>query len=335
MSRLRLPDLSPLAPPPVAPPPTPARAVAILLRRREFLKALGAAAVVAAVPWTWVERSWAARRGRFFTRQERATLEALADSILPPDADPGASDLGVGRYIEGLLTAFDHRVPRLYAGGPFSGRQPFIDYARGRPSRRRPKNAFKRFVRPTRLQALYWRWQIVGTAGLSAADRALVAPLDAQAGGPLPGLRDLYRDGLARLDALSRTEEGAAFAELAPDARARVRDVALRTFPRPERRDRNFIQLVTRHTLEGAFAAPEYGGNHRQLGWKMLGREGDSQPLGYALYSRRAGGYRERPDQPLSTPDPDEIDGANPISAEADRVEAFIVTTGGPLGDAC
>jgi hypothetical protein len=111
--------------------------VTILLSRRQVLAALGAAAVVAATPWTRVAESWAATRGRFFTARERRRLEALGESILPADADPGATGLGVVRYIERLLTAFDYRVPRLYAGGPFSGRRPFIDYACGVPDRRR------------------------------------------------------------------------------------------------------------------------------------------------------------------------------------------------------
>lgn len=335
MSRFRLPNLSRLSPPAAPPPPTPIQAVAILLSRRQFLKALGAAAVIAAAPWTRVERTWAAARGRFFTSQERRTLDALADSILPPDADPGAAALGATRYIEGLLTAFDRHVPRIYAGGPFSGRQPFIDYERGVPSHRRPRNSFRHFVPLTRLQDLNWRWQIQGTAGLSAADQALVAPLDAQLGGPLPGLRDVYRDGLSRLDAFSRTQAGAAFVDLDAATRTKVLNAARTSFPVLARRDRNFIQLVARHAIEGVCAAPEYGGNARTRGWKMLGLEGDSQPLGYALYSRRADAYRERADHPLSTPNPDEIDGPRPLSAEGDQIEQFIVATTGSLGDAC
>jgi hypothetical protein len=335
VSRFRLPNLSRLSPPAAPPPPTPIQAVAILLSRRQFLKALGAAAVIAAAPWTRVERTWAAARGRFFTSQERRTLDALADSILPPDADPGAAALGATRYIEGLLTAFDRHVPRIYAGGPFSGRQPFIDYERGVPSHRRPRNSFRHFVPLTRLQDLNWRWQIQGTAGLSAADQALVAPLDAQLGGPLPGLRDVYRDGLSRLDAFSRTQAGAAFVDLDAATRTKVLNAARTSFPVLARRDRNFIQLVARHAIEGVCAAPEYGGNARTRGWKMLGLEGDSQPLGYALYSRRADAYRERADHPLSTPNPDEIDGPRPLSAEGDQIEQFIVATTGSLGDAC
>jgi len=335
VSRLRLPDLTPLAPRPESPPPTAAQAVTILLSRRRFLQALGAAAIVAATPWTRVSQGWAASRGRFFTARERRALEALAESIFPADADPGAKRLGVARYIEGLLTAFDQRVPRLYAGGPFSGRRPFIDYETGTPSRRRPHDSFKQFVPPSRLQALYWRWQIHGTAGLSAADQALVAPLDAQLGGLLPGLRDVYRDGLASLDALSRAREGAAFVDLDDAARARVRDAARSSFPVLVRRDRNFIDLVAQHTMQGAFAAPEYGGNRRSMGWNLLRVEGDSQPLGYALYSKRDDAYHERSDQPLSTPNPDEIGAPRPLSNEAERVIALIVASGGAVGDAC
>jgi len=309
--------------------------VTILLSRRQFLRALGAAAVVAATPWTRVTQSWAAGRGRFFTARERRTLEALAESILPADADPGAARLGVVRYIERFLTAFDYPVPRLHAGGPFSGRQPFIDYDRGVPSRKRPKDSFKHFVPPTRLQTIYWRWQLFGTTGLSAAERALVAPLDAQLGGPLPGLRQVYREGLASLDAFSRAQEGLAFLDLDEAARARVRDAARGAFPVLARRDRNFIGLVTQHTIEGAFSAPEYGGNRNARGWKMLGLEGDSQPLGYALYSRGDDAYHERPDQPLSTPNPDEVGGPRPLSAEAELLIGLIVASGGALGDAC
>ena len=334
MSRLRLPDFRHLT---TADPasPTPGQAVAILLGRRQFLRALGAATVVATLPLAWVERGWATRRGRFFTGAERRALKALADSILPRDADPGAVTLGAVRYIEGFLTAFESRVPAIHAGGPFSGRQPFIDYDQGVPGARRPRNDFKRFVPPTRLQSVYWRWQLYGSDGLSATDQALIAPLDAQLGGPLPGLRGIYRDGLARLDALSRTQEGGAFADLDPAARERVRDAARTQLPVPPRRDRNFIALVAQHTIEGVLSAPEYGGNRRRRGWRMLGLEGDSQPLGYALYSRRADDYRERPDLPLSTPNPDEVTGPAPLSAEADQVQQFIVATTQPLEGLC
>lgn len=336
MSRLRLPDFSRVAPlPPAAPPPTTATAVRVLLSRRQFLKAATAATALLVLPWTRVERVWARARGRFFTAGERRTLEALVDTILPPDAEPGATDLGVVTYIDRFLFAFEERVPRLYAGGPFSGRNPFINYATGTPSRRRPKNAFKRFIPPTRLQSLYWRWQLVGTSGLSAAEQTLVAPLDAQLGGALIGLQELYRTGLASLDALARTQEGKTFADLDVDGRARVRDKAKASFPKDPRRNQNVIDLVVQHTLEGAFSAPEYGGNRGGRGWRLIGLEGDSQPLGYALYSRRDDAYRPRAGHPLSGPDPDEADGPQPLSAEADLIQRSIVLGASIFPDGC
>src|SRR5262245_6903803 len=127
MSRLRLPNLAfaRTAVPPVE-APTPVQVVRILLGRRQFLQALGAASVVLLAPWVRVERAWAGARGRFFTKSARKTLEALVDTIIPPDEAPGAVQLGVVRYIEGMLTMFDERRPKLYAGGPYSNRNPFI-----------------------------------------------------------------------------------------------------------------------------------------------------------------------------------------------------------------
>src|SRR5262249_12329130 len=155
------------------------------------LAAVGAAITWLAAPWPRLERARAALPGRFFTRHELATLEALCDHVIPPDRDPGASDLGAPRYIEGLLTAFDADVPRIFAGGPFSARNPFPDYATGTPSSRRPRNSLEKFIALSRLEELEWRAEIFGSeaAGLPKF-------IDNQLGGPLIGLRDLYRSGL-------------------------------------------------------------------------------------------------------------------------------------------
>lgn len=335
MSRLRLPNLS-FVRPAAAPPPTPTQVVRVLLGRRQFLQALGAASVVLLAPWTRVEQAWAAARGRFFTKSQRRTLGALVDTIIPPDEAPGAAELGVVRYIENMLTMFDERHPRLYAGGPFSNRNPFIDFETGSPSKKRPRNAFKKFIPPNRLQDLYWRWQIVGTTGLDAAQRALVEPLDAQLGGaPLVGLQDLYSEGLSQLDALSREGEGAAFVDLDDAARVRVRDGAKNGLPDDPRRGKNFIELVVQHTVEGLFAAPEYGGNRKGGGWAFTPVEGDSQPLGYALYSTGDDAYHERADHPLSTPNPDELAGPLPLSQISDIIQQVIVVGANASPEGC
>src|SRR5258705_209618 len=127
MSRLRLPKTAHPASRDLprelrwdAPPPS----VGLYLGRRDFLKALGVLLAALAAPAIRVERAIAKARGGFFTKQERAALEALVDRILPPDdGQVGGKGLGVARYIETFLTALDaKRKPRLFAGGPFSGR---------------------------------------------------------------------------------------------------------------------------------------------------------------------------------------------------------------------
>jgi hypothetical protein len=298
------------------------RSPLVLLGRREFLKALALLLAALATPLTRARQATAAARGRFFTRPESATLTALCDRILPADADPGAVALGAPVYIERLLTAFDRRgVPRIFAGGPFSHRNPFPNPRTGTPSRRRPRNAFQRFVRPTRVQELRWRAELFGTAAVSGAD------FNDAALGPLTGLRDLYRAGLQKVDEVATMTEGKPYAQLGTDAQDRVLALLDRDAfrPDPRRENRTFVDLLVQHTLEGCFSVPEYGGNRRGEGWKMIGLEGDSQPLGYSLYSRRDDRYHERPDHPMTSANPDELDAPRPISAEGRHIQDTIV----------
>jgi gluconate 2-dehydrogenase gamma chain len=40
--------------------------------------------------------------------------------------------------------------------------------------------------------------------------------------------------------------------------------------------------LLYVHACEGAYGAPEYGGNRDLAGWQAIGFPGDVQPRGYA-----------------------------------------------------
>jgi hypothetical protein len=314
--------------------------VAVLLGRREFLKALAVLLAALAAPATTFRRAWAAARGRFFTRHELATLEALCDRVIPPDADPGAAALGAAIYIERLLTAFEHRVPRIFAGGPFSGRNPFPDDKLGRPSHRRPPNAFAHFIPLTPTRELRWRAELFGSAAVDGAD------FNDGLLGPLKGLRDLYRESLAHVDDVARMLAGADFVALSPEQQ----DEAFRAldtgppgvrFPRDPRRGVTFIDVLITHTLEGCFAAPEYGGNRHLGGWRLIGLEGDDQPLGYSIFSLATNGYVERADHPMSTPNPDEIDPATgalrpkPLSSDGARMQTSIATLSEAVGETC
>src|SRR5947199_8207732 len=162
MPTLKLPRALPGPAEPLAPgPPFPPT---LLLGRRQFLKGLGALLAALAAPATSVRRAYAAARGRFFTGHEFATLAALCDRVIPPDHDPGARALGAAHYIERMLTAFEHRVPLVFAGGPCSNRNSFPDNDYCSPTRRRPKNAFRHFIPPTRVLELRWRPEHLGSA---------------------------------------------------------------------------------------------------------------------------------------------------------------------------
>jgi hypothetical protein len=95
---------------------------------------------------------------------EREALTVIVDRLIPPGADPaaepGAGEAGVVDYIDGLLDAFAVDPPRIFAGGPSSGR--FGGEA-----------AYQPFLPLTRVQEIAWRqriaeWQQIYRAGLAA-----------------------------------------------------------------------------------------------------------------------------------------------------------------------
>jgi hypothetical protein len=299
----------------LAPPQNPERSLtaalpfhllrAAHLTRRQFLFVSGAVAALASATRPGVGRAFSFfRQQRFFTDAEFATLEALVDRILPPDQDPGAKELGVAVYIERLLTTFDCGGVGLYRRGPFSGRTPYPDYQFGTPSSRFPENGFLRSIRASRLQELFWRAQLYGSQAAG-----IPPELDATQGGPLLGLRDFYQQGLADVDAVAVSTAGQVYAQLS----VADQDVVLAkldspgVLPMDPRRGKTFLDIVIQHVLEGSFSPPEYGGNRNTQGWQMLGIEGDNQPLGYSIFSFELGTYRERPDHPMSTPNPNEL----------------------------
>jgi len=66
--------------------------------RRRFLKTALAAASGSAVSCSRRKGAW-----RFFTDEQARLVAAVADQIIPPDQDPGASAAGVVDYIDGQL----------------------------------------------------------------------------------------------------------------------------------------------------------------------------------------------------------------------------------------
>jgi hypothetical protein len=155
-----------------------------------------------------------------------------------------------------------------FAGGPFSGRQPFVDPETLAASRRFPRDAFLDFAPLNRVQRIALKARLDGT---SETPELSGNPL---ASGTRVNLRAQYRARLAEIDFVSQQRFGLAFVDL---------------------------------TMEGLFSAPEYGGNRGGIGWRLIGYGGDSQPLGYTLgFDEESGTYVERTDAPNSRPNPNE-----------------------------
>jgi hypothetical protein len=112
----------------------------------------------------------------FFTAAEYRTVEAACARLIPTDEDPGATEAGVVDYIDTFLGAFAFDPPRIWAGGPFSGR------FGGSPG-------FATFHRLAPLDELAWRTRIEGSLG--RAER--------EWNGPVTGLQERYRDGVRSL----------------------------------------------------------------------------------------------------------------------------------------
>jgi len=170
----------------------------------------------------------------FFSDDEYAAVDAACGRLIP-----GATEARVVDYVDGLLGAFAVDPPRIWAGGPFSGR-------RGGDA------GFGEFIPLSKLDELAWRTRIEGSRGIA----------EREFNGPVVGLQERYRDGLAAL--------GTDFANSDPE----TQDTRLRA-------NEAFTELLYEHACEGMYGAPEYGGNQNLLGWQSIEFEGDVQPRGY------------------------------------------------------
>ncbi len=172
---------------------------------------------------------------------EYATLKAACAQMMPSDQGAaGADEAGVADYIDIFLGAFTFDPPRIWAGGPSSGRHG-------------GEAGFANFIPLPRLDELAWRTRLEGSQGLP----------EREFNGPVVGLQERYRSGLAAL--------GDDFTEV--DGKEQRRRL---------RADEEFSALLWEHCCEGMYGVPEYGGNRNGIGWESIGWEGDVQPRGYS-----------------------------------------------------
>jgi hypothetical protein len=234
------------------------------LSRRSFLAAGGALGLLAVAPpgrvRALLDDALAAApsgNGRFLTRHELATLRAATARFVPGppyDPDPGALEAGVAEAIDLLLGAFRVKPPLIHAGGPFSGR------AGG------GRDDFARFVPLDPQAELGWRIRLEGSRGRREREFA----------GPVTGLQEIYRRGLAHLDERSRSSYAVDFAA----APAPAQDAILSD--QSDAQTQELVGTALANTIEAMYGPPEYGGNRNLVGWKTTRWPGDRQPAGFA-----------------------------------------------------
>ena len=112
----------------------------------------------------------------WLTDAEYRTLAAACERLVPADGGTGATEVGAADYIDVLLGAFSFDPPRIWAGGPTSGR------FGGEPG-------FASFHSLTPIEELAWRIRIEGTKGMP----------EREFNGAAEGWQDRYRRGLADL----------------------------------------------------------------------------------------------------------------------------------------
>jgi hypothetical protein len=124
--------------------------------RRSVVTAFGLIPLASLAPSLLAEsqaRAAAGRGYRFFNAHQAAVVKAAAARLVPgPNDDPtekvlnspGATEADVIRYIDTMLSAFDHHRPKIFAGGPWSNRAGgHVDHMR-------------HFVKPARRQVVAW-----------------------------------------------------------------------------------------------------------------------------------------------------------------------------------
>jgi Gluconate 2-dehydrogenase subunit 3 len=114
----------------------------------------------------------------YFSPAQHAVVAAACERLIPSDESPGAAAAGAADYIDALLGAFRFDPPRIWAGGPFSGR------AGG-------DAGFATFLPLDPLDELAWRTRIEGSRDLP----------EREWNGPVTGLQELYDQGIAALEA--------------------------------------------------------------------------------------------------------------------------------------
>lgn len=183
---------------------------------------------------------------RFFTPHEAQTVEALTARILPgTPEDPGAREAGVVNYIDNMLSY------QLGFAEPTYREPPYAETYQGDA--------------PPSSEASYQVIWVAEDEVERYGYQSILTP------------REVYRLGVAYIDSYARTKFSDDFVNLSEEQQDSiigdmVDGKAADSFERFS--DEQFFQVLRRHSAEGMFSDPAYGGNRDMVGWQLLGYPG-------------------------------------------------------------
>ena len=215
------------------------------MRRRTVISAIPVAVASVAVLGTDGCTSSSGSAGppalRFFTGHQAAVVEAATARIAPGPADDPA-EAGHPGAREADVTGYIDSM--LGALGALDGAAPAI-FAGGPWSNRHTSgpDLMARFAALDPVARIAWRRR-------------------------LQGWQQQYRQGITTLDKLA----GGDFTKASHAKQDKILSMPTAS---------SFTSLLFEHTIEGLYAAPEYGGNRDLVGWKDISFPGDIQPRGY------------------------------------------------------
>ncbi len=210
-------------------------------RRRAVIAAIPLAAVLAGCT-SPQKRAPGATALRFFTSHQAAVVEDATARIAPgPTDDP--AEAGHPGAREADVTGYIDTM--LGALGALASSPPPVIFAGGPWSNRHTSgpDLMARFVPLDPVAAIAWRKRLAGWQQQYAMG---IEALDKLAGGDFTKATASHQDKILATQSVS-----------------------------------TFTALLFEHTIEGLYAAPEYGGNRGLVGWKDISFPGDIQPRGY------------------------------------------------------
>jgi gluconate 2-dehydrogenase gamma chain len=124
-----------------------------------------------------------------------------------------------------------------------------------------------------------WRFLTADEARTLEAACAQIIPADRDPGAKEAGVvnyidnqlstrfrkhRAAYRQGIAGMDAASRSQYGKPFADLSSDQQVEILNAT-------EEKSRAFFELLLNHTRQGFYGDPRHGGNRGMASWRWWG----------------------------------------------------------------